>query len=278
MKVTTAVIFAAGTGSRMLPITSAVQKELLPIGNRPVIDYIVADCVAAGITRIIFVIRPGQTGLKNYYLGNPGLEEALKRQVKTDALVLLDNIHRQASFEFAEQLPDAGYGTAITLQAALPLLSPDEPVLVCGGDDFVWHSDGTSEIVGFIETFELSGAEGAVMSLELPREELHHYGILAIKTEKGRDYLTDLIEKPERSTGPAALANISKYILNGPLREYVKTVTPRAESGEYYITDAIAAAAKTHAVVVHRASGVYLDTGNPTNWLHANQVVAGDSN
>src|SRR6185295_2492811 len=103
MKPTTAVIFAAGTGTRMLPITAAVQKELLPIGNRPVIDYIVTDLVAAGITRIIFVIRPGQTGLKDYYHGNESLKRNLQRLGKSEAIALLDKIHHQATFEFIEQ-------------------------------------------------------------------------------------------------------------------------------------------------------------------------------
>jgi UTP--glucose-1-phosphate uridylyltransferase len=113
MKPTTAVIFAAGIGTRMLPVTSAVQKELLPILNRPVVDYTVEDCLKAGITRFIFVIRPGATGLKDYYLGNEQLEAGLKRLGKTEALKLLDRIHTKATFEFVEQPESAGYGTAI---------------------------------------------------------------------------------------------------------------------------------------------------------------------
>jgi UTP-glucose-1-phosphate uridylyltransferase len=83
MKVTTAVIFAAGFGSRMLPVTSAVQKELLPILDRPIVDYVVADCVAAGVTHIIFVIRPNSHGLQDFYTGNSVLEGHLQRFGKT---------------------------------------------------------------------------------------------------------------------------------------------------------------------------------------------------
>ncbi len=274
MKPTTAVIFAAGIGTRMLPITSAVQKELLPIGSRPVIDYIVSDCVAAGINRIIFVIRPGATGLKDYYQGNAMLEQHLERLGKTEALASLQAIHRQAKFEFVEQSPSAGYGTAIPLQAAMPLLAPTETVLVCGGDDFVWRTDGGSEIADFLKTFETSGGEGAIMALELARENLHHYGVITTHAKNDRDYLVSLEEKPEESSGGTALANISKYVLNGTIREYVMTTKPRSDSGESYITDAIEAAAKDHDIIVHRVSGEYLDTGNPANWLQANQIVA----
>jgi UTP--glucose-1-phosphate uridylyltransferase len=93
MKVTTAVIFAAGFGSRMLPVTSAVQKELLPILDRPIVDYVVADCVAAGVTHIIFVIRPNSHGLQDFYTGNSVLEGHLQRFGKTKDLANLNQIH-----------------------------------------------------------------------------------------------------------------------------------------------------------------------------------------
>ena len=278
MKPTTAVIFAAGTGTRMLPITSVIQKEMLPILNRPVIDYIVSDLVTAGIKRVIFVIRPGQTSLKEFYLGNPGFQQALERQHKTASLAMLDAVHHQAIFEFVEQSPDAGYGTAIPLLTAMPLLDPNESVIVCGGDDFVWRADGGSEFADFIETFQASGAEGALMSLELPTVQLSQYGVLSIGNRAGFDYLTDLIEKPAAGSAPTNLVNISKYILNGNIREYVKAVKPRADNLESYITDAILDGSKQHPMVVHTVSGEYLDTGNPVNWLRANQTVAASLN
>ncbi|HEX3082239.1 MAG TPA: sugar phosphate nucleotidyltransferase, partial [Candidatus Saccharimonadia bacterium] len=234
MKPTTAVILTAGIGTRMLPVTSAVQKELMPIGNRPVIDYVVSDLVAAGIERVIFVIRPGQTGLKTYYEGNPELEATLQRLGKTEALEQLDAIHHQAKFEFVEQPAVLGYGTAPALEAALPLLDPKEPVIVSASDDFVWHADGTSEMVAFVQSYLESGAEGAIMTQELPAERIQHYGALATREAGGRQYLTDIVEKPALGTAPSNLSNISKYILGGRLRPYVKNVTPHKTSGERY--------------------------------------------
>jgi len=274
MKPTTAVIFAAGTGSRMFPVTSAVQKELLPIGNRPVVDYIVADLVAAGIKRIIFVIRPGQNGLKDYYVGNADLEQRLKLLGKTADLAMLDAIHRQAAFEFVEHPVSAGYGTAIPLLLALPLLNPEEPVVVCGGDDFVWHTDGSSEMSRLIETFVSSGGEGAVTAIELPPAQIGAYHTISTKKNGQYDYLVDFSSDAHSKAAVSNLVNISKYVLNGPLREYVKSVQPQAGSGESFITDAITTGAKTHPVAIHRASGEYLDTGNPESWFRANQVIA----
>lgn len=274
MKPTTAVIFAAGTGTRMLPVTAAVQKELLPILNRPVIDYVVADCVAAGITRIVFVIRPGQTGLKDFYLGNPDYEQALERLGKTNAIDGLKAIQNQAKFEFVEQSDSAGYGTAIALQAALPLLKGSETVLVCGGEDFIWHPDGSGETPAFVEAFAASKAAGAIMALELPEDQLHEYGVLATQTKEGSEYLKAIIEKPATGQAPSRLANISKYILSGPFLEAISAVQPRPEVGESYIVDGIMAAAANHPMLVHQTSGTYLDTGNPKSWLEANQIVA----
>lgn len=260
----------------MLPITSAVQKELLPVLNRPVADYIVADLVAAGIKRIIFVIRPGQSGLKDYYQGNSDFEATLRRLGKTAELDMLQTIHAQATFEFVEQASEAGYGTAVALQTAFPLLDPEEPVIVCGGDDFVWRGDGSSEMRDFVEAYVSAGADSAIMALDIPDAKLHDYGVLATKTENGHNYLTDIVEKPLPGTAPSSLANISKYILSGSIRDIARQSNGPQPQAENFITDAIVIGSKRHSVVVYRAKGTYLDTGNTTNWLHANRVVAGE--
>lgn len=273
MKPTTAVIFAAGSGTRLLPVTSAVQKELLPILSRPVVDYVVSDLVAAGINRIIFVIRPGQTGLKDFYLGNAEYDATLERLGKSAERVKLDTLHAQATFEFVEQPADAGYGTAIPLRLVLPLLNPAEPVVVCTGDDFIFRADGTSEMTAFIDAYLQSGAEGALMALELPEAALSSYGVLATTTDGGVNYLQDIIEKPAPGLAPSRLVNVSKYIMSGAQREFMNNVQPRAEVGETYLTDAIVMALPKHSFAVHAVQGRYLDTGNVASWLEANNIV-----
>lgn len=273
MRPTTAVIFAAGSGTRMLPVTSAVQKELLPILNRPVVDYIVSDLVAAGITRIIFIIRPGQTGLKDFYLGSAEYTATLERLGKSADIAQLETLHAQASFEFVEQSADSGYGTAIPLRLAMPLLDPAESVVVCTGDDFVWRSDGTSETAAFIDTYLKSGADGAIMTLELASEALGSYGVLEVVSERGVERLVGITEKPIAGASSSRLINISKYIFNAAQLAYVNQVQPRPEVGETYLTDAINMAAPSHSFVTHHISGQYLDTGSPANWLAANNAV-----
>lgn len=274
MKVTTAVIFAAGFGSRMLPVTSAVQKELLPILDRPIVDYVVADCIAAGITNIIFVIRPNSHGLQDFYVGNSVLEGHLKRFGKDKDLARLNQIHSQATYNFVEQRADAGYGTAVPLQVAADHLPDDEAYIVCGSDDFMWRTDGGSDLKDMVETFHKSEAAGALMTIEKPDEELHKYGVLSLAESNGHEYFRSFVEKPAAGEAPSNLINISKYILTPELLKYVQNVQEDAKSGEFFITDAVNDAARDHKIVIHRAHGQYLDGGGVDGWLEANLVVA----
>jgi UTP--glucose-1-phosphate uridylyltransferase len=274
MKVTTAVIFAAGFGSRMLPVTSAVQKELLPILDRPIVDYVVADCVAAGVTDIIFVIRPNSHGLQDFYTGNSVLEGHLKRFGKDKLLADLDQIHNQATYTFVEQREDAGYGTAVPLQVAARHLPEDEAFIVCGSDDFMWRTDGGSDLKDLVETFHAADAAGALLTLEKPAEELHKYGVLDVEERQGQEYLQQIVEKPATGNAPSHLINISKYIMTPALVDYVLNVKKDPDSGEFYITDAVQNAAKEHEIVVQRAKGQFLDGGNVASWLQANLEVA----
>ncbi|HEY2004487.1 MAG TPA: sugar phosphate nucleotidyltransferase [Candidatus Saccharimonadia bacterium] len=275
MKVTTAVIFASGFGSRMLPVTAAVQKELLPILDRPVIDYVVSDCIAAGISQIIFVIRPNSHALQDYYVGNTVLESHLERFGKHDAIEKLRDIHSQATFTFVEQPESAGYGTGAPLKVAIPHLPKDEAFVVCSGDDFLWRTDGGSDMKALVEAFSAAQAVGAIMSLERPDEELHKYGVLEVAQEGEWEYLREFVEKPAAGEAPSNMINISKYIMTPQMIPYVKAVKVNSKSGgELYVTDAVAAAAKDHKIVVQRAQGAYLDSGSAAGWLKANLTVA----
>ncbi len=115
-----------------------------------------------------------------------------------------------------------------------------------------------------------------MMAVELPEEKLSNFGVLSVENRGGESYLTDFVEKPAPGSAPSKLANISKYILSGAAREYVKAIEPDSKSGEYYLPEAVVAAAKDRTVLVHTITGEYLDAGNPASWLHANRVVAGD--
>lgn len=274
MNVTTAVIFASGSGSRMLPVTSAVQKELLPILNRPVIDYVVSDLIAAGIKHVMFVVQPGSHGLQDYYLGNAVLERQLERLNKRTALQHLRDGQHRAKFSFIEQPEDAGYGTAVPLIVATPYLPKDEAVFVTGGDDFVWHADGTSDAAKFIEAFQSASAAGALVARTAPEDQLFRYGVLAVRQEKERTFLSQIVEKPTPGNAPSNLINVSKYIFGPQVLPYLDKVKPDAQTGELYITDAVQMAAAEHPITVYETGGQFLDAGNTANWLRANLTLA----
>lgn len=273
MQVTTAIILAAGFGSRMLPVTAAVQKELLPILNRPIIDYVVADCVAAGIKRIIFVVAKDSHGIQDFYLGNPTLEHHLKRYHKDEALASLKALQHQATFEFVEQ-PEEAYGTAVPVQAALPLLGPDENAFLSDGDTFCWRPDGKSDVRRLIELTTQNNAAGGAMGMERPESELSRWGVFDIQRRNGVEYLKGLVEKPAPGTAPSNVMNLTKMIITPAMHDYIKNVKVDARLGEFLFTDAIDAAAKDHPIVVHRAKGKLLDAGTVKGWLDANLTIA----
>lgn len=274
MKVTTAVILAAGYGSRMLPVTAALQKDLLPILDRPIVDYIVADCLAAGVTKFIFVIRPGSHSMQDFYVGNPGLQEHLARFKKKTALHQLESIHAQATYTFVEQPVEAGYGTAVPLRCAAPHLPKDEAFIVCGGDNFLWRTGGGSDMADLVAAFERTGADGAIMTQVKPQEELFRYGVLDINDTPEGPFLRRIVEKPAPGEAPSTHINISQYILTPQLMPYVMNVTESPTLQEYLVTDAIEKAAQSHKIIVQPATGQYLDGGTVANWLEANLIVA----
>ncbi|HSX02100.1 MAG TPA: sugar phosphate nucleotidyltransferase [Candidatus Saccharimonadia bacterium] len=273
--VTTAVILASGYGTRMLPITAGVQKELLPILNRPVIDYVVQDCLRAGIKRVIFVVRPGTHALQDYYLGSEALQRHLEHFGKQEALAELRQLHQAASFEFVEQPSDAGYGTGVPPRLVRPLLAADEGIIMCGGDDFVWHADGRSEVAAMLALLaEQPNAAGVISCLAKPVDQLHKYGVIKPRTEAGREVLDGFVEKPATGQAPSNLVNISKYVMMPAMLNHIDQLKPDTKSGEYFVTDAVLACAQEQTVLIHQATGQFLDAGSLAGWLQANLVVA----
>ena len=273
MKVTTAVIFTAGFGSRMLPVTASFQKDLLPILDRPVVDYVVADCLAAGVTNVIFIVRPGSHGVQNYYSGNPGLMSHLARFGKQKEIDMLNAIHNRANFSYIEQPDDAGYGTAVPVRAAASKLPKDEAFIVAGGDGFLWRTDGGSDVADMVQAFEETSAQAAILAVEAPDDQLYRYGVLGVNEVGGREFLREFVEKPKPGEAPSNLINTTYWVLTPTLMEYVAQIH-KDGSGEYLLTDALLAGAQHHKVVVSRGHGSWQDAGNVAGWLNANLTVA----
>lgn len=266
--ITKAIIPVAGWGTRMLPITKAIEKCMLPIGNRPLIDYVVQDCLAAGITEFIFVVSENSSQLENFYRSNIQLNDYLKRKGKDDMLALVAPL--KAKMHFVVQPSYGKYGTAVPVALAADYIDDGESAVVLMGDDFMYNMDGSSEVARLIAA--TPAGECSLLAKDVPGDDISRYGAIMID-EAGN--FTEIVEKPKPEEAPSHYANIGKYILTKKVIQACHDVeiSPR---GEYELTDAVTNHAQQGGIVkVIPAVGQHLDGGTLEGWLHANNVVCG---
>lgn len=274
MIIRTALITAAGFGTRFLPITKTIQKEMLPIMGRPLVDYIVDDLIAAGVEHIVFVISEHNSQVLHFYRHNDRLRNYLQAHKKSELYEQVKLLSSKAEFTFIRQ-PDSGmYGTAVPVKLAQSELQDQAAFFVFMGDDFLFGSQTESESSKMKAVFESSHAKGLVTCIVKPEEELHRYGVIGARSEGGYQFLESIVEKPEPGTAPSQLVNVSKYIFTPEIFPILQNQEVNPESGELYITDTMLAAAATQPLVLYTPEGEYLDGGNPQEWLKANMAVA----
>lgn len=264
-----AIIPVAGWGTRRLPITKAIDKCMLPVGNRPIVDYVVRDCIKAGITDIYFVINKGSTQLQQYYSDNPALNQFLEYNRKQD-LIELARPPQSVTFHYVEQDSNDKYGTAIPVSLVFPQLQKGESVVVMGGDDFVYNADGSSELTRLISATPEGG--NAMLSAPVDPQEASRYGVIDFNEDTG--VFAGIVEKPPIGQAPSNQINISKYVLNYDILRRIHGYAQLDVSGEYYVTAVISqAAVEGTPFTVVPAVGQYLDCGNVHGWLQANQLL-----
>ena len=272
-----AIIAVAGVGSRWLPLTKAIEKCMLPVGNRPVIDYIVDDCVRAGITDIYFVVSEQSAQIRQYYSSNDVLYGYLEHKGKAAEAAELKQIDSKANFHFVTQTVDMPYGTAIPVQICLEQmpLEAGEPVVVLMGDQFTFSHDGRSEVGNLLEAIERQGVSSGMVVSPVPIDEVSKYGIVALD-DKG--YFKQIVEKPAPQDAPSTLNNLSMYVFDSDMLQCVADVqTPT--NGEYYLTDALNSyVAQGKRLAVVNAIGTYLDGGTVEGLRRANDFVASTQN
>jgi len=275
-KINKAVISCAGFGTRFLPISKTIQKEMLPLFNKPVLDYIVEDCVKAGITDIILVINEHNYQPLHYFRENLRLKKYLANMNKSHLYDKVSKIHQQVNFIIIKQADHHPYGTSIPLILAQQEIKNEEAFLYLTGDDLVFFNDAKrSFLQELINEYQQSKAEAAISAVLVPDQLISMYGIISHRKEKLYNFLEKMVEKPSREVAPTNLANISKYILTPDILPIINKQSADNKSGEYFITDAIEQLAQTKNVLVHQTTGKYLNAGDPVNWLKANLTVAG---
>ena len=273
MKITKAVIPVAGWGTRMLPITKSIEKCMLPVGKRPVIDYIVQDLVKAGVENIYFVVGEQSSQLEDYYRSNIQLNDYLRRKGKEDMLELVAPLSG-VSIHFITQPSTGAYGTSVPVGLTNDYIDEGESVFVIMGDQFFWREDGGSTAADLAALVEQKGVSAGLLGVPVPQEDVSKYGIIEKDDD---DKFVRIVEKPAPADAPSNLNNASFYIFDKEIFELAKTLPVNPDRGEYEITDAINAyVASGKPLVVGEAKGQYLDGGNVEGWLHANNVVCGE--
>ncbi len=275
-KITKAIIPVAGWGTRRLPITKIIEKSMLPVGNRPLVDYSVQELIKAGITDIYMVIsnvEPCQ--VQEFYRDNLALNDYLVERGKADRLALAKTLPDHVKIHYTTQDPAGRYGTAVPIALVVEEYNLDEPVLVFMGDDFVWNPDGESAAESLIHSLQ-SEDESAILGVEIPREKVDKYGVLSVQDGK----LVDVVEKPSIEEAPSNMINVSKYIMSRDLLRRVVNYVKAHDFGpldqEYLVTDPIDEYIKEGGIMrVAPTTGEYLDGGSVEGWVHANNVVTG---
>lgn len=264
-----AIIPVAGWGTRRLPITKTIEKCMLPIGNRPIVDYVVEDCIKAGITEIIFVVGEQSSQIQSYYGHNIMLEDYLISVGKQSELPKIYP-REGVNFHYVTQPHNNKYGTAIPVAMAAEQYDLSDGAVVLMGDDFIYHDDDQSEVANLIKA---AGDNSSLLGVEVDPARTHNYGVLKVSSE---GHFESIVEKPAPGTAPSNLINVSKYVMNPDLLDHIVSYSREAVEGEYVITEPINRYCQDGGLVtVLPATGQYLDGGTLEGWLEANQVVCG---
>lgn len=270
MSITKAVIPAAGFGTRFLPATKAVPKELLPVGEKPVIQYVVEEAVAAEITDILIVTGPGKHAIEDHFTRNGELEALLERQGKTEVLEQVRAIHNMAEFHFVYQHEMKGLGHAIARSRAF---TGSDPFAVLLGDTILESRNHRSVIGQLVDVHKTKG--GSVVACEeVPLDRVSRYGVIdGLDTEDPKvKRVQGMVEKPLPEEAPSNLVVASRYIFDARIHQELLQTEP-GKGGEIQITDAMDALLRKDPLHARRIDGRRHDVGNPTGLIAAAQAL-----
>ncbi len=259
-----AVIPAAGFGTRFLPATKAVPKEMLTIVDIPVVQYVVEEAVSAGITDIILVISAGKRAIEEHFDTNFQLRQRLSQQGKKRELAILERLEGLADIHFVWQKEQKGLGDAI--YCARHHVG-GEPFAVLLGDTLI-HSQMPA-IKRLVDAYDKYGAS-AVLTEEVARERVCRYGILDVReAQDGFMKVLDLVEKPSADQAPSNYAVASRYVFTPEIFGYIE-ITPPGKGGEIQITDAMRLLVKDLPMYAAVLQGKRYDIGEKLGFVTAN--------
>lgn len=267
VRVRKAVIPAAGYGTRFLPISKAVPKEMLPLVDKPVIQYVVEEAVASGITDILMVISRSKRSIEEHFHPAFDLEAELEAKGRTEELADLRRLQSMARIHFIWQPKMGGLGDAI-LYAKDHV--GDEPFAVLLGDTVVTTEDESRPVTRQLADVVEKHGGSAVALQQVPVEKVSRYGILGgEEIEPGLIRANRFVEKPKPEEAPSNLAVSARYVLSPRIFDHLEK-TPKGKGGELQLTDAMASLMKEEALYGLRYDGQRHDIGNKLDFIKAN--------
>jgi UTP--glucose-1-phosphate uridylyltransferase len=264
MNVRKGVFPAAGLGTRFLPATKAQPKEMLPLVDKPTIQYVVEEAVASGLSEIIIVTGRGKRAIEDHFDASFELEYYLNDRGKTEELAQVKTISELASVCYVRQKEPLGLGHAILCARALV---GEEPFGVFLGDDIIGGAPAPC-MRQLLDVFRYHG--GPVIAVErVPRDRIHQYGVIAGRPLGGRVWeITDLVEKPKAEDAPSDLAIIGRYVLTPDLFGLLADTVPDRR-GEIQLTDALRTLRERRPMYALEFEGTRYDTGDKLGFLKA---------
>jgi UTP--glucose-1-phosphate uridylyltransferase len=263
MKIRKAVIPAAGLGTRFLPATKAQPKEMLPIVDKPAIQYIVEEAVLSGIESIIIVTGRNKKSIEDHFDKSVELEQALLEKGKLDLLQEIQSIHDMAKIHYIRQKEPLGLGHAILCAEQF---IGDEPFAVLLGDDImVSDPPALQQMIRVFDTYQ----QPIVGVQHVPSSEVGKYGIISASGQQNRIYtVQDLIEKPAPHQAPSNMAIMGRYILKPSIFEILQTIE-RGAGNEYQLTDALREACHRDGLLALELKGSRYDIGDKFGYMKA---------
>ena len=262
------VIPVAGWGTRSLPATKNIPKEMLPIYNKPVIQYVVEEAQRAHIKDVIFVTNRDKNVIEDHFDHNLQLEDVLERAGKLDKLEEVRRVAEMVNILSVRQKRQLGLGHAV--MCARELVG-DEPFAVMVGDDLMF-----SGVPGIGQLIEVAMAEKmpVIGVMEVPGEKVSPFGIIdGEEVAPGVYRVRDMVEKPKREEAPSRMAIVGRYVLTPDIFDYLEKVKP-GHGGEIQLTDALQAMAKERGMMAVRMAGMRFDAGDWAEFLSANIYFA----
>lgn len=274
MKIRKAVIPAAGLGTRVLPATKAIPKEMLPLADKPTIQYIIEEAVASGIEHIIIVTSRTKRAIEDHFDESPELNATLARKGDQMRLDMLARIENMAQLSFTRQPSPRGLGHAILMAKDLV---GDEPFGVLLGDDLVVNPEKPC-LRQLMDAHEQHGG-CVIAAMQVPREQTKLYGVFDLEASReatGRLHrVRDLVEKPKPEEAPSNLAVIGRYVLTSDIFAALEQ-TPAGSGGEIQLTDGIRALRESEPIYAYEFEGKRYDTGDPVGYLTTSLAFALD--